>query len=76
MGLMWKYEPEDHGDDKKKHLKGNQFTNVTAYTPAVTSDGEFDNDGSPIFSDKAETKAEYGKRTAMNERALRSEHKF
>lgn len=76
MGLMWKYEPEDYGDNKD-HLKGKQFkTDPNKYTPAITSDHEFDQDGAPIFPDKKETKAEYGKRTAMNLRALKDEHKF
>lgn len=70
MGRMWKYEPED---EDKNHLRGQQFK----YQPAVTRGYEFDNDGNPIFPEKRkETKAEYGKRTAMNARALKNEHEF
>lgn len=73
---MWKYEPEDHGDNKN-HLKGKQFkTDPDKYTPAVTSDHEFDNDGNPIFPEPKETPREYKIRTSTNKRDLGNEHLF
>lgn len=48
---MWKYEPEDYGDDKSKHLRGAQFTK---YQPAVTMGYEFTNDGDPIIPEPTE----------------------
>lgn len=62
MGRMWKYEPEDYGDDKKEHLKGKQFT---GYQTPTTIDYETDNDGNAIFPEPVETKQQYTVRTEI-----------
>lgn len=77
MGRMWKYEPEDYGTGGgdgggKDHLKGPQFK----YKTPTTIDYETDNDGNPVFPEASVTPAERTKRTVMNKRALKGEHKF